>query len=190
MCSFCSLVLRRIIEDRAAILALKGRAENNEAELMKAKTRQLSITKNLDRQDQCIARLTSKAKHDMAGYNESSKQYIHSFILAFESGDMDKLPRHPFAPSLEELEEAMNQRKATLVEKVQADDRVKKLEYINSQERVTTKVIKKNEEAFLRAIEISKEQFSDSCQTWFNRANKLFMAMPHHAHRFGGVAVG
>jgi hypothetical protein len=39
-------------------------------------------------------------------------------MIAFEHGDMDKLPRHPFAPSLSELEQAVDRRKATLIEKV------------------------------------------------------------------------
>mmetsp|Transcript_14004 Transcript_14004/g.25516 ORF Transcript_14004/g.25516 Transcript_14004/m.25516 type:complete len:176 (-) Transcript_14004:675-1202(-) len=70
------IVLRRVIEDRAAILALTSRAATNEAELMKAKTRQLHITKILDRQDQEIAKLTTKAKCELVEYNEKCKQYI------------------------------------------------------------------------------------------------------------------
>ncbi|KAL7539174.1 hypothetical protein ACHAXR_009058 [Thalassiosira sp. AJA248-18] len=181
------IVLRRVIEDRAAIIALKSRLATNEAELMKAKSRRRHIARILNRQDQEIANLTTKAKRELAEYNEKSKQYIHSFVLAFENGDMDKLPRHPFVPPLEELEQAINRRKATLIEKVQADDRAKKLEVINSQERVTMKVLKKNEEAFLRAIEIAKQQFSDSCETWFNRVNKLLTVMPHYSHGIGGM---
>jgi len=181
------IVLRRVIEDRAAILALTSRAATNEAELMKAKTRQLHITKILDRQDQEIAKLTTKAKCELVEYNEKCKQYIRSFMFAFEKGDMDKLPRHPFVPPLEELERAIDRRKATFIEKVQADDRVKKLEFINSQERVTMEVLKKNEEAFLRAIEIAKEKFSDRCGTWRNRVNKLLSNMPHHAQKFSNL---
>ena len=94
---------------------------------------------------------------------------------------MEKLPHHPFEPSLEELEQAINRRKATLIEKVQADERVKKLEFINSRERVTMKVLKKNEEAFLRAVDISKQQFSDSCEAWLNRVDKLLSTVPRHA---------
>jgi hypothetical protein len=59
------LVLRRVIEDRAAILALTTRVAENEAELMKAKTRQLRITKILDRQDIDIATLTTKAEREL-----------------------------------------------------------------------------------------------------------------------------
>ena len=139
----CSLlsVLRRVIEDRAAILAIQNRAAENEADLMKAKARQLHITKILDGQDQEIAGLTTKSKRELAEYNDTSRQYIRSFMIAFEKGGIDKLPHHPFVPSLEELEQAIARRKATLIEKVQADDRVKKLEFINShQERVTMKV--------------------------------------------------
>ena len=110
-------------------------------------------------------------------------------MFAFQKGDMEQLPHHPFEPSLEELEQAINRRKATLIEKVQADDRVKKLEFINSQERVTMKVLKKNEEAFLRAVDISKQQFSDSCEAWLNRVNKLLSALPHHAKRFDDTTV-
>ena len=112
------LVLRRVIEDRAAILALKSRAAENEAALMKAKTRQLQITKILDRQDIDIATLTTKAKRELKDYNEQSKQYIRSFMIAFEHGEMDRLPHHPFLPSLNELGLAIDRRKATLIEKV------------------------------------------------------------------------
>mmetsp|Transcript_14001 Transcript_14001/g.25508 ORF Transcript_14001/g.25508 Transcript_14001/m.25508 type:complete len:125 (-) Transcript_14001:24-398(-) len=110
-------------------------------------------------------------------------------MFAFEKGDMDKLPQHPFVPPLEELERAIDRRKATFIEKVQADDRVKKLEFINSQERVTMEVLKKNEEAFLRAIEISKQKFSDCCGTWRNRVNKLLSIYntPHHAQKFSNL---
>ena len=128
-----------MIEDRAAILALKSKTAKNEADLMKARTRQIDITKILGRQDQDIAILTTKARHDLEEYNQMSKQYIRFFMYAFEKGDLDKLPRHPFAPPLEQVEQAINRRKATLIEKVQADDRVKKLEFINSQEKVTMK---------------------------------------------------
>ena len=34
-------------------------------------------------------------------------------MFAFENGDMDKLPKHPFVPSLEELEHAINRRKVS-----------------------------------------------------------------------------
>ena len=134
-------VLRRVIEDRAAILALTTRSSKNEAELMKAKTRQLNITKILDQQDEEISRLSSKAKAELIEYHEKSKEYIQSFVSAFEKGDIDQLPRHPFVPSLNELEQAINRRRATLIEKVQSDDRVKRLEFVNTQEKVTTKVM-------------------------------------------------
>jgi hypothetical protein len=112
-------VLRKVIEDRAAILALTSQAAENEAELMKAKARQLQITKALDLQDEQIAALATKAKHELKEYNEQSKRYIQSFLLAFDRGDMDKLPHHPFMPSLEYLEQAIAKRKASLIEKVQ-----------------------------------------------------------------------
>ncbi|KAL7544762.1 hypothetical protein ACHAWF_008120 [Thalassiosira exigua] len=146
---------------------------------MKAKSRQTQISKILECQDQQISKLATKAKLDLAEYNEKSKLYIRSFMTAFERGDMDKLPHHPFAPPLGDLEQAINRRRATLIEKVQVDDRVKKLESIETQDRVTRKVIKKNEEAFLRAIDIAKQQFSDSCGTWLKRASKLLSAVPH-----------
>ena len=85
---------------------------------MKAKTRQLQITKILDRQDIDIATLTTKAKRELKDYNEQSKQYIRSFMIAFEHGEMDRLPHHPFLPSLNELGLAIDRRKATLIEKV------------------------------------------------------------------------
>jgi len=192
-------VLRRVIEDRAAIIALTTRSSENEAELMKAKTRQLNITKILDQQDEEIARLSSKAKAELIGYHEKSKEYIQSFVSAFDRGDIDRLPRHPFVPSLNELGQAINQRKATLIEKVQSDDRVKRLEFVNTQEKVTTKVMvrkkdlsitrgvfvhilrsshilllqKKNEEAFIRAIDIAKHQLSITCEVWLDSINRL-----------------
>ena len=138
-------VLRRVIEDRATILALTTRSSENEAELMKAKTRQLNIIKNLDQQDEEISRLSSKAKAELVGYHEKSKEYIQSFIRAFQDGDLNRLPHHPFVPLLHELEQAINQRKATLIEKVQADDRLKRLEDQLSRERVPSSVVKKNE---------------------------------------------
>jgi hypothetical protein len=174
------IVLRRIIEDRAAIIALKSREATNEAELLKARTRQLQIMKTLDRQDRGIAELIQKAKIEVSEYNEASKQYIRSFMVAFEDGDMDKLPSHPFVPPLEKLEEAIDRRKATLIEKVQADDRTKRLEVIRSQDRVTMEVMRKNEEAFMRAIELSKSQFSKACGTWLNHVNRLLSTAPRH----------
>ena len=138
-------MLRRVIEDRATILALTTRSSENEAELMKAKTRQLNIIKNLDQQDEEISRLSSKAKAELVGYHEKSKEYIQSFIRAFQDGDLNRLPHHPFVPLLHELEQAINQHKATLIEKVQADDRLKRLEDQLSRERVPSSVVKKNE---------------------------------------------
>jgi len=138
-------VLRRVIEDRAAIIALTTRSSENEAELMKAKTRQLNIIKNLDQLDEEIARLTTKAKAELVEYHEKSKEYIQSFIQAFQDGDLNMMPQHPFVPLLHQLEQSINQRKATLIEKVQADDRVKRLEDQLSRERVPSSVVKKNE---------------------------------------------
>ena len=138
-------VLRRVIEDRAAIIALTTRSSENEAELMKAKTRQLNITKILDQQDEEIARLTTKAKAELVEYHKKSKEYIQSFIQAFQDGDLNMLPQHPFVPLLHQLEQAINQRKATLIEKVQSDDRVKRIEDQLSRERVPSSVVKKNE---------------------------------------------
>ena len=113
---------------------------------MKAKTRQLHIANALDHQDHEISQLTSKAKRELCEYNEQSKTYISSFVSAFtNAGDMDKLPHHPFMPPLDELEHAIARRKATLIEKVQQDDRVRWLERQKSEERVTRNVIEKNE---------------------------------------------
>ena len=47
--------------------------------------------------------------------------------------------------------------------------------------------MKKNEEAFLRAIEISKEKFSDSCGSWLGRVNRMLSAMPHHSQKFNDM---
>ena len=43
----------------------------------------------------------------------------------------------------------------------------------------------KNEEAFLRAIEISKRQFCSSTKSWLSNVSKLLSAVPHHAQGFG-----
>ncbi len=96
------LVLRKIMEDRTSILTLRGKIAKNETELMEAKVWQLQAKKSLENHDQNIQRLISKAKSDIAGYNEASKQYIRGFMSAFESGDIEKLPRHPFLPNLHE----------------------------------------------------------------------------------------
>lgn len=96
------LVLRKIMEDRTSILSLRGKIAKNETELMEAKVWQLQAKKSLENHDQNVQRLISKAKSDIAGYNESSKQYIRGFMSAFESGDIEKLPRHPFLPNLYE----------------------------------------------------------------------------------------
>ncbi|KAL9191419.1 hypothetical protein ACHAXT_001125 [Thalassiosira profunda] len=160
-----------------------SRAAANLAELAKAKTRQNNISDELGRQDREIARLTSKAKLELAQYNQHSKSYIRTFALAFERGDLDILPHHPFAPSLEQLEEAINLRKAKLIEKVQADDRVKKLQAIDNQEKVTEKVLNMNREAFVRAVELAKQQYNESAQAWLDRANALLATVPRHEHQ-------
>ena len=36
---------------------------------------------------------------------------------------------------------------------------------------------------------MSKQQFSDSCETWLNRVYKLLTVMPHQAQRFGDAKV-
>ena len=109
---------------------------------MLAKTRQLHIANALDHQDHEISQLTSNAKRELCEYNEQSKAFVSAFDNA---GDMDKLPHHPFVPPLDELEHAIARRKATLIEKVQQDDRVRWLECQKSEERVTQNVIEKNE---------------------------------------------
>lgn len=126
------LVLRKIMEDRASILTLRGKVAKNEAELMTAKVWQLQASKSLDRQDEDVQKQISKAKNAVAEYNESSKHYIRGFMSAFESGDVEKLPRHPFLPNPHELEDAISKRKVALIEKIQADNRVQKLEHIKS----------------------------------------------------------
>ena len=177
------IVLRKIIEDRVAILALRGKVAKNEAELMKAKAWQLQINTALDSHDEVIAKQIAKARRGMAEYNESSKQYIRGFVSAFENGDIEKLPRHPFLPTLRDLEDAISRRRAALIEKNQADNRVQKLELIKSQHHITHKVLKKNEEAFLRAIALAKQQFSDSCGSWLLELDKLISDLPSHSQR-------
>ncbi|KAL7550553.1 hypothetical protein ACHAWF_013770 [Thalassiosira exigua] len=98
--------------------------------------------------DQEIGKLYTKARNNLDTYNELSKQYICSCMKAFEKGDIDAFPKHPFVPPLEEVEQAINRRRATLIEKVQADDWVKRLEVIKHQHGITLKISKKNEEAF------------------------------------------
>lgn len=178
------IVLRRVIEDRAAILALMSKAAENESELMKAKSRQVHITKILNRQDQDIANLASKCKHALAEYSGKCKQYIRSFMLAFfENGDMDGLPQHPFVPHLEELEQATNRHKATIIEKVQADNHVKKLQLISSQDSRESchDGIEKEQRSFPACHRHIKTKVQQSSETWLGNANKLIAAMPRHA---------
>jgi len=207
------LVLRRVIEDRAAILALTTRSAENEAALMKAKTRQLNIIKNLDQQDEEIARLTTKAKAELVEYHKKSKEYIQSFIQAFQDGDLNMLPQHPFVPLLHELEQAINQRKATLIEKVQSDDRVKRLEDQLSRERVPSSAVKKNEgeyndnklnvplhyliyssyiilspDTFWQVLDISKQQLSNGVESYLTKVDALLHQTPH-SHKFDDIKV-
>ncbi|KAL7455570.1 hypothetical protein ACHAWC_007116 [Mediolabrus comicus] len=167
------IVLRKIIEDRASILSLQGRAAANETELMKARAKQIQLNMELSQQDRDIGQLLAKAKTEIEHFNESSKKYIQGFILAFDDGDLHKLPRHPLLPSTQKLEAAVSKRKATFIEKAQVDDRVKKLELIGSQERVPKKVSQMNELAFHQAIDIAKFRFGSSCKSWLSHINKL-----------------
>jgi hypothetical protein len=206
------MILRKIIEDRSAILALRSEADRNERELLKAKAWQIQTSEQLLRVEREIARHTAKAKvrqfgnsfllesditssdpqitchefqYDIAEYNEASKQYIQGFIAAFHNGDIEKLHHHPFVPSLKELEGAIAQRKATVIEKVQADDRVRKLEIISSRHHIAKQVLKKNEEAFIRAIAIAKQQFSDTCGSWLRDFEYLLSDHPNYSLGLG-----
>jgi hypothetical protein len=172
------MILRKIIEDRSAILALRSEADRNEKELLKAKVWQMQTSEQLASAEKEIARHVAKAKYDIAEYNESSKQYIHGFVAAFQNGEIEKLHHHPFVPSLKDLEEAVARRKALVIEKVQADDRVRKLEIISSRHHIAKAVLKKNEEAFIRAIAIAKQQFSDSCGSWLQQFELLLSDLP------------
>lgn len=127
----------------------------------------------LSQQDRDIGQLLAKAKTEIEHFNESSKKYIQGFILAFDDGDLHKLPRHPLLPSTQKLEAAVSKRKALFIEKAQVDERVKKLELIGSQERVPKKVSKLNELAFHQAIDIAKFRYSSSCRSWLNHINEL-----------------
>lgn len=173
------MILRKIIEDRSAILALRSEADRNERELLKAKVWQMQTSEQLLNADKEISRHVAKARYDIAEYNESSKQYINGFVAAFQNGEIEKLNHHPFLPSLKDLEEAMARRKALVIEKVQADDRVRKLEIISSRHHIAKTVLKKNEEAFVRAIAIAKQQFSDSCESWLQQFDQLVSAVPN-----------
>lgn len=137
------MILRKIIEDRSAILALRSEAERNEKELLKAKVWQMQTSEQLLNAEKEISRHVAKAKYDIAEYNESSKQYINGFVAAFQNGEIEKLSHHPFLPSLKDLEESIARRKALVIEKVQADDRVRKLEIISSRHHIAKTVLKK-----------------------------------------------
>ncbi|KAL3799567.1 hypothetical protein HJC23_008694 [Cyclotella cryptica] len=172
------MILRKIIEDRSAILALRSEADRNENELLKAKAWQMQTSEQLLKVEKEISRHIAKAKYDISEYNESSKQYINGFIAAFQNGDIEKLRHHPFVPSLKELEESISLRKALVIEKVQADDRVRKLEIISSRHHIAKTVLRKNEEAFVRAIAIAKQKFSDSCGSWLHDFEALLLDLP------------
>lgn len=178
----CDMILRKIIEDRAAILTLRGEAERNEKELLKAKAWQMQTAETLNRLDKEIAKEVAKHKYEIEEYNEASKQYIRGFVSAFEYGDIDKLQHHPFLPSLKALDEVIARRRATHIEKVQADERVRKMEVINSKHHITKSVVKKNEEAFVRAIAIAKEQFSGSCGSWLRELDGMLSDVPNWSH--------
>ena len=172
------MILRKIIEDRSAILALRREADRNEKELLKAKVWQMQTSEQLSNAEKEISRRVAKARYDIAEYNDLSKQYINGFVEAFQHGDIDKLRHHPFLPSFKDLEEAIARRKALVIEKVQADDRVRKLEIISSRHHIAKAVLKKNEEAFVRAIAIAKQQFQNSCGSWLNQFYQLLSALP------------
>lgn len=137
------------------------------------RAKQIQLNMELSQQDRDIGQLLAKAKTEIEHFNESSKKYIQGFILAFDDGDLHKLPRHPLLPSTQKLEAAVSKRKATFIEKAQVDERVKKLELIGSQERVPKKVSQMNELAFHQAIDIAKFRFSSSCGSWLSHINEL-----------------
>eukprot|EP00956_Cyclotella_meneghiniana_P002580 scaffold3030_cov72-Cyclotella_meneghiniana.AAC.6 len=172
------MILRKIIEDRSAMLTLKHEADRNEKELIKAKVWQAQTNDRLSRLDSDISRLVAKAKCDITNYNELARQYVKGFVTAFQNGEIDTLHRHPFLPNLKELEGAIACRKALVIEKTQADDRVRKIKVLNSRHSITKTMLKKNEEAFVRAVDITKHQFSNSCALWLSQFEHILSDLP------------
>eukprot|EP00986_Skeletonema_menzelii_P001059 scaffold284_cov133-Skeletonema_menzelii.AAC.20 len=167
------IVLRKVIEDRSNILALKRRAAESGADLEIAKARQLELKSELAQLDQEIEELFVKAKKDIQEFNTACKEYINAFSQAFYRGNIHKQPRHPSLPSTQQLEVAVSKRKATFIEKIQVDGRIRNLELAEQQNRVPEKVVKMNEQAFHQAVGIAKFQFSDSCGAWLNHVKDL-----------------
>ena len=99
-------------------------------------------------------------------------------MTAFQNGEIDTLHRHPFLPNLKELEGAIACRKALVIEKTQADDRVRKIKALNSRHSITKAMLKKNEEAFVRAVDITKHQFSNSCALWLSQFEHILSDLP------------
>ena len=172
------MILRKIIEDRSAMLIRKNEADRNEKELIKAKVWQAQTSDKLLNVDNNISRLVTKAKYDITKYNELARQYVKGFVTAFQNGEIDALQRHPFLPSLKELEGAIAYRKALIIEKAQADDRVRKMKIVNSSHHIDRAMMKKNEEAFVRAVDITKHQFSNSCALWLNQFEHILSDLP------------
>lgn len=56
------------------------------------------------------------------------------------------------------------------------------MEVINSKHHITKSVVKKNEEAFVRAIAIAKEQFSGSCGSWLRELDGMLSDVPNWSH--------
>mmetsp|Transcript_2552 Transcript_2552/g.3808 ORF Transcript_2552/g.3808 Transcript_2552/m.3808 type:complete len:151 (-) Transcript_2552:220-672(-) len=127
----------------------------------------------LSQLDREIEELVARAKTEIEEYNTACKKYINAFTLAFDDGDIHKQPRHPFLPSTQKLEEAVSKRTATFIEKTQVDDRVKTLKLAELEDRVPEKVMKMNEQAFHQAVDIAKNQFSNSCGAWLNHVKDL-----------------
>ena len=137
------------------------------------RARQLELKSELAQLDQEIEELFVKAKKDIQEFNTACKEYINAFTQAFYRGDIHKQPRHPSLPSTQQLEVAVSKRKATFIEKIQVDGRIRNLELAEQQNRVPEKVVKMNEQAFHQAVGIAKFQFSDSCGAWLNHVKNL-----------------
>ena len=140
---------------------------------MSKRARQLKLKTELAQLDQEIDELVVRAKKDIEEFNTACKEYINAFSLAFHRGDIHKQPRHPPLPSTQKLEAAVSKRKATFIEKIQVDGRIRNLELAELQDQVPEKVIKMNEQAFNQAIDIAKFQFSDSCGAWLKHVRDL-----------------
>ena len=145
----------------------------------------MELKTELSKLDREIEQLVVRAKNDIEEFNTACREYINAFTLAFATGDIHKQPHHPSLPSTQKLEAAVSKRKSTFIEKTQIDGRIRNLEMAKLHDRVPEKVTRMNEQAFHRAVDIAKFQFSDKCGSWLNHVKDLLADTNSRVSSFG-----